>query len=236
MAWIDTPLLDSICITFFYNSVFDLPQLAQFMGRTPRCQAFNEANLFFDYEGIRIVPFRPTRTDEKTCLRILYKGLDRQLSSVAQVSRSFFPFFNMIDFLGFYSPRYLQWGDDVESIRQLLEIFQPFVAVKSLLVRKKFVRCIALALQDLARERMADVLLSLQRTFFEELMPSRPVRDAMDVFLAARRLIGHRSPCTRFLLPLGRKPLTTFLVLDSSGFTSDSHHLTPEALVTIYFC
>ena len=191
VAWIDTPLLDSVCITFFYNPVFDLPQLAQFMGRTPRFQAYNEANLFFDYEGIRIVPFRPTRTDEKTCLRILYKGLARQLSSVAQVSRSFFPSFNMIDCLCFYSPRHLQWGDDDESIRQLPEIFQPFVAATSLLVRKTFVRCIALALQDLARERVGDMLPSLQRIFFEELAPSRPVRDAMDVFLAARRLISH---------------------------------------------
>ena len=192
VAQIDIPSLDSICITLFHDPIFDLPQLAQFMGRTTRFQAFNEVHVSFDYEGVRVEPLRPTRTlDEKTCLKIPCKGLDEQLSSMAQVSGSFFPSADMVEAFHIYAPRYLQWGDDVENMQQWLEIFQPFIAVKNLYVSEKFVRCIALALQDLVGERVTDVLPALKGIFLETLQPSGPVHDAIWKFVAARQRIGH---------------------------------------------
>jgi hypothetical protein len=189
---IDTPLLDSICITLFHNPIFDLPQLARFMGRTTKFRAFNEIHVSFDYDGARVEPLRPTRTfEEKTCLRIPCKGLDEQLSSVVQVSWSFFPLAYMMEAFYIYAPQNLQWGDDVEDMRQWLEIFQPFIATKNLYVSKKFVRCIALALQDLVGERVTDVLPALEGIFLEELQPSGPVQDAIGKFVAARQLTGH---------------------------------------------
>ena len=189
VAWIDIPLLDSIFITFSRNPIYDIPHLAQFMGRTARFQASSEAHVSFDLEGVRVGPLRPSRAfDEKTCLRILGKGLDQQLSSVAQVSRSFFPSVSTIENLCIHGPRYLQW-EDVENM-QWLEIFEPFVAVKNLYVSKIFVECIALALQDLVRERVTDVLPVLKSLLLEGPQPSGSVQDAIGMFAAARQLIG----------------------------------------------
>ena len=46
---IDAPLLDYIRITFLHEFAFDTSQLAQFLRRTTRLQALNEAYVHFDY-------------------------------------------------------------------------------------------------------------------------------------------------------------------------------------------
>ena len=45
VARIDTPLLDSLDITFLPQFRFDTPQLVQFIGRTPKLKGFDEASL-----------------------------------------------------------------------------------------------------------------------------------------------------------------------------------------------
>ena len=193
VARIDAPLLDSICITFFHQLIFDIPQLAQFMRRTTRFQALNEAHVDFDYYGVQVGSLPPTRTfDEKSRLRISCRELDWQLSSLAQVFTSFFPSIYMVEHLYIYGPRYLpsQWQDDIENM-QWLEIFHPFTAVKNLYVSKEFARCIAPALQELVGERVTDVLPALESLFLEELQPSGPVQEAIGQFVAARQLLGH---------------------------------------------
>ena len=94
LAWIDTPLLDSIwMIAFFRQLIADIPQLSQFMRRTTRFQAFNEALL----DPVRLFRWclgqiSPTWTfHEKSGLIISCRGLVWQLSFLAQVSTLFFP-------------------------------------------------------------------------------------------------------------------------------------------------
>jgi len=54
VARIDAPLLDSFFVTFVNEFIFDISQLAQFMRRTTRLQAFNEAHVVFDYDIVRV--------------------------------------------------------------------------------------------------------------------------------------------------------------------------------------
>jgi hypothetical protein len=194
VARTDAPLLDSICITFFHQLIFDIPQLAQFMRRTmTRFQAINEPHVSFDDYGVRIESLPPTQTSGgESVLRISCGALDWQLSSLSQVFPSFFPSIHIAEHLYIYESRYLpsKWQDDVESM-QWLEILQPFTALKNLYVSKKLVRCIVPPLQELVEERVTDVLPALESVFLEGLQPSGPVQKAIGKFAAARQLVGH---------------------------------------------
>jgi hypothetical protein len=190
VARIDTPLLDSIWVTLFSQLVFDIPQFAQFMERTTR---FNEVHVDFDSNGVQFESLSPTQTSNETSgLRISCRELDWQLSSLAQVTTSFFPSIYMVEHLYISGSLHLpsQWQDDIENV-QWLEIFYPFFAVKNLYVSKEFARCIAFSLQELVGERAADVFPALETLFLEELRPSGPVKEAIGQFVAARQLLGH---------------------------------------------
>jgi len=82
-----------------------------------------------------------------------------------------------------------RWQDDIENC-QLLELLQPFTAVKDLYIPWKIVPFIMLGLQELGGEGVTEVLPALQ-TLFLEWLPSGPVGEAISQFVAARQLAGH---------------------------------------------
>ena len=90
MARIDAPLLDTIYITF-HQPTFNIPELAKFMRRTARFQAFNEAHVNFDYEGVLVQSLPPTQLNEISRLRIICEDIDWDPSSLAQILISLFP-------------------------------------------------------------------------------------------------------------------------------------------------
>jgi hypothetical protein len=64
--------------------------------------------------------------------------------------------------------------DDIEN-SQWLEVLHPFTALKDLHVSRGFSPHIAPVFQDLAGERVTEVLPVLQSIFLEDLDPSGPV-------------------------------------------------------------
>ena len=207
IARIDAPLLDAIWITFSHQLTFHIPELARFMRRTTNFNALtgNEVYLSVDYDILAqsVPPMRGFKniatqkkcrqtTGEKSGLRISCRNLDWQLSSLAQVLTSFFPSIDTVERLYIYEPQYLpsKWQDDVENV-QWLEIFHQFTSVKNLYICKEFTQCIALALQELVGERVADALPALEVLWLEELQPSGPVQEGIERFVAARRLSSH---------------------------------------------
>jgi hypothetical protein len=193
VARIDDPLLDSIWINFFHQLIFDIPQLAQFMRRTTRFQAFNEAYVVFDNSSVQLGCHPPTRTfDEKSVLRISRRKLDWQLSCLAQVFTSFFPSISVLEHIYVYGPRTLpsHWQDDIENM-EWLEILHPFTSVKNLYASENFEQCITPALQELVGERVTGMLPALESLFLEGFQPSGPVPEAIEQFVAARRLLDH---------------------------------------------
>jgi len=198
VALVNTPLLNSICITFFHQLIFDLPQLAKFMRRTTRFQALDEAYVNFGTYGVQVIPLTQTG-DEESRLKISCKELDWQLSSVAQVFASFFPSIYMVEHLYIHGPRNLlpQWQDDIESM-QWLEILHPFTTVKNLYVSENSAQCIAPALQELVGGRVTEVLPALESLFMEELLLSGPVGEAIEQFVAARQVLGRPVTVSRW--------------------------------------
>jgi hypothetical protein len=197
VARIDAPLLDRLLITFFHQLIFDTPQLAQFVARTPNIQPSVEAYIVFSDSYVEVTTSR--RFPRKFMLRISCSQSDWQLSSLAQVCSSSFPqiLIPMVERLYIcenineYDRRGRpRWQDDIED-SQWLEALHPFTALKDLHVSREFVPRIAPAFQELAGERVTEVLPALQSLFLEEFSPSGPVLEAIGKFVAARRLAGH---------------------------------------------
>ena len=187
-ARIDAPLLDSIQINFFHQLIFDTPQLAQYMGHATRFQALNKARLVFGDDGVRVESLLPSLTSR---LRISCRGLDWQLSSLAQVLTSFTPSVYRVEQLYIHSSGYLpsRLQDEIENM-QWLEIFHPFSAVKKLFVCQEFAPCIGSTPQDRVSERVAGVLPALESLILEDAVEA-PLR---------RRLHEGATPKRRALL------------------------------------
>ena len=185
---IDAPLLDSILITFFHQLIFDIPQLAQFMGRTTRFQALDGVHLEFEYSSVHVGYLPPVQSyEEKSGLEISCRKLDWQLSSLTQVFTPLFPSIYMVEDLYIYEPSWphSKWPQDIENM-QWLEVFHPFTSVKNLYVCRELAQSISLALQELI-----EVLPTLRALFLQELQESGPEQKAIGEFVAARQLLGH---------------------------------------------
>ena len=191
VARIDAPLLDNFEITFFHQLIFDTPQLTQFISRTPKFKASNDARVLFLDWGIRF-----STVDEALGLDISCRQSDWQLSSVAQVCGSIFiPAIEHLYIRGatYYS---LSWQDDIET-GQWLELLHRLTAVKDLRISPEFVPRIAPTLEELVGGRVTEVLPALQTLFLEEILPSS-VQEMIDKFVAARELAGHPITVSRW--------------------------------------
>jgi hypothetical protein len=190
VAPIDAPRLDKLHITFFYQQTFHSPQLTQFISRTPKFKAQDEAHVTFSSDGGLVVLPRTVTYDRVLELRILCWEPDWQLSSVTQICSLAFlgALMRTVERLCIRSHCY--WRDDVEN-SQWLELFRPYTAVKVLYIPKKLVPRIVPALKELVGVRVTKVLPALQSLFFGGPALSGPVREAMGQFVAAREIVGH---------------------------------------------
>ena len=204
LARIDAPILDKLEIVFFYQLIFDCPQLTQFISRTPKFKANGEARVRFSYLVVTVTI--PQKFGGEIELAISCRQSDWQLSSLAQVCSSSFaqvliPTVEHLHIQCFSWPP--DWQDDVEN-SQWLELFHPFTAVKALYISSEFTPRIAPALNGLVGERVTEVLPALQSLFLEEPLQSEPVQDIMWQFVAARQLAGHPIAVCRWERGRGR--------------------------------
>ena len=201
VARFDAPMLNSISVSFFHQLVFDIPRLAQFMRRTTRFQALDEAHVDIGYYGVQVGSLPPPRPfDEKFGSSILCRELSWRLPSLAQVLKSFIPSICMVEHLYIYGRRQSVpsfFVDDTENM-QWLEILHPFTAVKNVYIPWIFSPDIASALHGLRGERVRDVLPALESLFLEDIWPSGPVEAAIGKFVASRQLLGHPVAVSRW--------------------------------------
>jgi hypothetical protein len=190
VARIDAPLLDMLEITFFRQLTFHTPQFAQFIGRTPNLMAYDEAHVVFSYYKAELNLARHIGLK----LEIYCNQSDWQLSMMAQVCTSSMPLISSLEHLYIheYETRFIWpcWEDDIENV-QWLELLHPFTTVKALYLSQAITSRIAPALEELVGERATEVLPALQSLFLEEGKPSEPVQEAIDKFVATRRLSNH---------------------------------------------
>jgi hypothetical protein len=198
VARIDAPLLNKLPITFFHQLIFDTPQLTQFIKRTPKFKAHDEARLIFSdwHVWVRL----PQTSNGLLELAVSCRQSDWQLSSLVQICSSSFPqaFIPTVEHLYIIEVGYCDWQNDVEK-SQWLELLRPFYAVKYLYLSRRFVQRVAPALQELVGERETEVLPSLQTLFLEEIsLSSVSVQGIIEQFVAARQLGSHPIAVSRW--------------------------------------
>ena len=190
-AWINAPLLNKLHITLFHQMIFETPELTQFIIRTPKFKAHDEARVFFSNQEVSIR--LPQTSDGVLELGMSCASLYLQLLALAQVWNLSFPqaLTSAVEHLYILEERVspLCWQDDIGSNLWLL-FFSPFITVKCLYISREFAPHIAPALKRLGG-RVTEVLPALQCLFLEEPLPSGPVKDAIGQFVATRELANH---------------------------------------------
>ena len=197
LSQIETPVLNRCRFVVFNQVVFDTPLLGYFIRRTKTFMASHALTARVEclYSSIRIrLSEQEEMVDDGRQIRleISCKPLDWQLSALAQVLNSFLPSLSTLESLQIEVPCY-DWQDEIEVIqwREFLHLFASVNGVT--LVHADSVRLVALALQELAGEREAEVLPALQNLFLrtDGWRPLGPVKEAIEQFIATRQLYGH---------------------------------------------
>jgi hypothetical protein len=190
---IDAPQLDWLYLIFFYDRVFDIPQVIEFISRTPTLKPPEKAHLCLGGNYAR-VEFSP-----QLCVDIIRNGLEWQVTSVVQVCTSCLPFLSTVEDLNvcehsIRTPGTRRRGATIEITNVQFtpwpELLRPFDTVKNLYLSKRFAPHIASALQELVGGRMTEVLPTLQNIFLEEFQ-SGPVPEGIQHFVAARQVTSH---------------------------------------------
>ncbi len=189
---IDAPQLYDLNIILFNQTDFDTPQLAQFINRTPKFRACQEARVQFEFSAIilKLTHWIPNSGYVTSQIRISCREPDWQLSSVAQVCRSSLSSLSTVEDLHIeHHPLALVWVENT----MWLELLLPFTTVKKLYLAKECAPGIAATLQELVGARITEVLPSLRNIFVMEFefMPQKPFREHIGKFVAARQLSGH---------------------------------------------
>ncbi|KAH9954659.1 hypothetical protein BC827DRAFT_1386711 [Russula dissimulans] len=192
LARIDAPLLDDLSVEFFMDLEFDVPQLHRLIGHAEEFKTYDRANVTISNYSIRLylhLNIHHTRLEVK----IHCQELDYQLSSLAQVCSSSFPFIFALEELQITENDYLassNWKDDIEN-DQWLELLCPFTALKNLYLTDGIARLFCGALQELPGDRATEVLPALRNIFILGFSSLEAVQEAMEQFVAARQLSGH---------------------------------------------
>jgi len=189
---IDVPLLDHVGISFFDQPMFDVPRLHDFLTHMEKFKTHSRGAVAFYGHSI---DFELKLKHGFLSFRIHCGELRRQVSSMAQLCGSSLPLpaaLKRLDIHGGYSTLRLVRQVRVENTRWL-DLLYPFTGLKDLYLGGRLRFHYADALQELAGERVTEVLPALQNLFIEgleHLKPSGPTQEALAKFVAARQLSG----------------------------------------------
>jgi len=187
VAQIDTPLLSQLKITFFNQLIFDAPLLGHFISRTETFKAPHRARVMFWESKVEVWldPRNGNGAYKVSSLEISCRPSDWQLSSLAQVCDSALSPLPTLELLEINIKR--SWQDDVD-IAQWVELLHTLTSMKNLLLHGESIQHVALALEQLTRERVTEALPALQNLFLQGPQPSEPAKKMIGKFVAARQL------------------------------------------------
>ena len=186
---IDVPLLDNVDITFFDQPIFHTSRLDDFLARFEKFKAPSRGGVVF--WGALSIGFELELELGFLSFGIPCGELGRQVSSMAQLCGSSLRLPSSLKRLDIHSGFSLVLDRQAEAENtQWLDLLHPFTGLKDLHVGQGFVLRIALALQELAGERVTELLPALQNLFIEGFELSGPIQEALEQFVTARQLSG----------------------------------------------
>ena len=186
---IDVPLLGKVNITFIDPPVFDTPRLHDFLARIEKFKPHSRGGVAFWDSSVE---FELEFELGSLLFGIICGELGRRVSSMAQLCGSSLPLPSTLKRLDIRTGSpivLLDWQDGVENT-QWLDVLHPFTGVTDLRLGKGLALHYALALRDLAADRVTEVLPALQHLFVQGRGQSRQIREALKRFAAARKLAG----------------------------------------------
>ena len=190
VAYIDTPQLIQMDISFFNEIKFDCPRLAQYINCTPTLGEVDGAHVKLgDITGVVLGSQKSGYSFGLGNLRIFIsylstcRELNRELSSIEQVCNSSLPLLSMVEDL-YIEHRYWIRYDAIRITPSLwLALLLLSTSVKNLYLAKAFAPGIADALQELVETRITGVLPSLQNISVEGPELSRSFQEKLDISL-----------------------------------------------------
>jgi len=190
VAQIDAPQLSRVRSRFFHQLTFDNPQLSKFIDRTGLLKALSRAEVQFLSDVVKIT-LGSTVGRGKLEFSISCCQPDWQVSSMAQLCGQLSGLVSRIKQLEVRKGCILRskWPEDME-FAQWLELFDPFVAVEMLGIRKVG-QLVVPALCELSGERAAEVLPAMRTLAFRGLDATSPLKDDLRPFVSARRNFNH---------------------------------------------
>jgi len=178
----------------FFNDIdLDTSELNQFIGRSPRFEAYDDARLIFHTHEARVrLQSHPEPSDDgKVEIIIPCEVLGPQISSLAQICASL-RLLSTTESLFIYENIYYTpvWKGVIEN-SEWLGLLLSFTAAKNIYLSKKIALRIAPALLELTGGRTKEVLPALQNVFLERDHPSEPVQEDIAQFISARQLTNN---------------------------------------------
>jgi hypothetical protein len=196
VARIDVPILDCFTLRFWDQLPYDTPQLVQFVSRTPKLKAPDEAEVRFNSHSVQIkLPLpSPAVRKEPPEGGTLCTFLIQELSSLARTRNSSFLPLSTVKNLYIVDSKYDQinrlepWHCDIENNQWLL---RPFTGVANLYLCSQFEPCISPVLQEFDDEGVPEALPALQNVYIRWSNSSKSTKKAIRSFSSARQLYGY---------------------------------------------
>jgi hypothetical protein len=196
VARIDAPLLDWMYITFFNQLVFGIQQLRRFIDHAPAFMPWDVAEIYInDAHAAMYLMSKRLRHVHLLGFKISCREVDWQVSSVAQIANQLSEsFMSSIDYLFIEDTTSGTTFEDSMDETQWLELFHPFIAVRTLRLHSGKARMgshVVSALRGLSVESATQVLPALDNLNLEGNQESGPEQQDIEPFIAARQGSDH---------------------------------------------
>ena len=215
VAQINTPLLEQLRLTLFFDLAFTLVNLTEFILRTEGFECV-VARIKFTKVGPFIVAKQLERGNETLGLRVHCKPLDWQIDSVTQVCRALGDVVYAIEGLMLdldVDGMPLDWKDTLDGV-MWHELLLPFIGVKKLTINSLLTSELAQALQPVAGELVPGLLPELQELHILE--KTGLEKGAFYEFVRTRNSVGRRVHLFSPLANLSRR--RRFLAIIKSNY------------------
>ena len=190
VAQIHTPLLERLTLTLFFDLIYTIVNLTEFIRRTERFQCI-VAKVIFNKDTAFLNAGHSEQQDiGKLSLRVNCKRLDWQIDSAAQVYSALGKVLSAVEELSLdldMDGVPLDWENTLDSVAWY-ELLLPFIGVKKLQIGSSLILQLSKALESLTGGLVLDLLPELHE--FEVQLRINPAKIAFSGFIKTRESVG----------------------------------------------
>ena len=189
MTRIDAPLLNYLCLEFFYRPVVDIPQVPQFINRTKQFDRLDRTEVHFEKDTLQVTIWGGHVV---FILEFSSTGFHNQLSLFKHICTQFLPIFSHVDELLLLCYP-IDSATSEEEPALFLEVLDIFNAVETLWIEASVMMLemvVADAFGSMTWERAEEVLPVVHTIQVREKRPRPHIIDAIGSFIDARSEMG----------------------------------------------